>query len=256
MLARARSLLSLAEKVLVLTGAGISAESGVPTFRGPDGFWQHYRPEDLATPEAFARNPRLVWEWYAWRRDQLATCRPNSGHLALARWILGRHGVTLVTQNVDNLHEAAARAAAPPGTDPALAYPVRLHGSIAHLQCTACEWREERLDPIDTTSEATLPRCPACRALARPGVVWFGEMLPAEALIEAGAAARQADVCLVVGTAGVVYPAAGLAFDAKRHGATLIVVDPGETGFDEAADLKLEGKAGVVLPELLAGGPP
>lgn len=237
--------------VLVLTGAGISAESGVPTFRGAGGLWKEFRAEDLATAEAFARDPRLVWEWYGWRRGLVASCRPNPGHRALARWMLSRPGVTLVTQNVDALHERAAREAATAlGVAPEPAYPIRLHGSIHHVRCTTCDFREEHDGPVDATSVDTLPRCPHCEGLYRPDVVWFGESLPDAALAAAMAAAERADICLVIGTAGAVQPAAGLAQAVAKHGA-LVVLDPGATAFDGIADVKLTGAAGALLPKLL-----
>jgi NAD-dependent protein deacetylase/lipoamidase len=247
--ARARSLLTNASTVLVLTGAGISAESGVPTFRGSGGLWREFRPEDIATPEAFARDPRLVWEWYGWRREQVAACQPNAGHLALARWMLARRGVTLVTQNVDGLHEAAARRTG--AADPGGALPVRLHGSIARARCTRCTHATDGLDPVDATSVATLPHCPMCQALLRPDVVWFGELLPEVAVGIAERAARTADVCLVVGTAGAVHPAAGFVLTLHRRGRPVIVVDPNATAFDSVATVRLVGKAGDVLPALL-----
>lgn len=246
----AREILDESERVLVLTGAGISAESGVPTFRGPGGLWHSYRPEELATPEAFARDPRLVWEWYGWRRDLVAACAPNAGHLALARWMLGREGVTLVTQNVDVLHERAAREAAG-ASDPTPAYPVRLHGSIASARCTRCSYRTDDPTQLDASSLETLPRCPTCQALLRPDVVWFGESLPESQLRMAADAAARASACLVTGTAGVVYPAAGFARTVHHNGGKLIVVDPGETAFDAIASIRLSGTATVVLPKLL-----
>ena len=177
----ARELLAGARSVLVLTGAGVSAESGVPTFRGPDGLWRTHRPEELAMPEACARDPRLVWEWYGWRRERVGRCRPNAGHHALAAWALergvtGGPGVTLVTQNVDGLHEEAAREVAGVG-DPAPALPVELHGSLFRIRCTRCAHRASDRSPVNAASEASLPRCPACGALLRPNVVWFGEAL-------------------------------------------------------------------------------
>ena len=250
---QARQLLARASSILVLTGAGISAESGVPTFRGPGGLWKSFRPEELATPEAFARDPRLCWEWYGWRRQQLAECQPNAAHLALARWMLGRPGVTLVTQNVDGLHEAAARAVAGPA-DPSPAFPLRLHGSIFAVRCPGCGHRAEHRDPIDARSAATLPRCPICSRVVRPDVVWFGEMLPERELRVAFDAAARAGACLVVGTTGAVYPAAQLVFDAHRGGSRVVVVDPGETAFDEVADLRFRNAAGLLLPVLLGAG--
>jgi NAD-dependent deacetylase len=248
-LAQARTLLSEANQVLVMTGAGISTESGVPTFRGPGGLWKQFRPEDLATPAAFQRDPRLVWEWYGWRREKLAACAPNPGHLALARWMAGRSGITLVTQNVDGLHEAAARQVW--GNDSRPPVPLRLHGSIARVRCTHCDHATDDSGPVNSESAATLPRCPRCRSLLRPDVVWFGEALPAPALEAAERAARAADACLVIGTAGAVYPAAGYVFAVQRRGKPVIVVDPGETAFDSVAAVKLVGTAGDTLPALL-----
>lgn len=245
----ASGLLSQAARVLVMTGAGISAESGVPTFRGSGGLWKSFRPEDLATPEAFRRDPRLVWEWYGWRREQVAACAPNAGHFALARWMLSRDGVTLVTQNVDGLHEAAARQLNSADCSPAI--PVRLHGSIARVRCTRCSLATDDLGPVDATSPDTLPRCQDCHGLLRPDVVWFGESLPLEALRRAEQTAESADACLVVGTAGAVYPAAGFVFSVHRRGKPIVVVDPGETAFDDIATAKLVGPAGSVLPAIL-----
>ena len=278
--ALAQDLLADARRVVVFTGAGVSAESGVPTFRGAGGLWMTYRPEELATPEAFARDPRLVWEWYGWRREVLAGCRPNPAHVSLARWMLSREGVTLVTQNVDDLHERGAVEAAlglaregwlrvgdgegagpgkgPAGDDEAAraaslrVAPLRLHGSLAHARCVRCRSRRELQGAVDATSEATLPRC-RCGGLLRPDVVWFGEALPADALAAAYRAAASAEVCFVVGTAGAVYPAAGVVHETVSAGGRVIVVDPGETAYDELADVRLWGAAGEVVPRVLRG---
>ena len=234
--------------MLVLTGAGVSAESGVPTFRGEDGLWRNFRPEELATPQAFACDPDLVWEWYAWRRARLAECEPNAAHLALARWMASRTGVTLVTQNVDGLHEAAAQAVATElggGRELPAAAPLKLHGSIVHDRCTRCGHRAPASE-----WNGTIPRCPGCGASLRPDVVWFGETLPADQFALASRAASLAGACLVVGTSGVVYPAAGLAYEALSAGANLMVVDPGPTALDGNADVLLRGPAGEVLPQL------
>ena len=250
--AEARRLLALARRPVVLTGAGISADSGVPTFRGAEGLWRDVRPEEIATPEAFARDPVRSWAWYAWRREKLAHCRPNAAHLALARWLIDRPGGLLVTQNVDGLHELAALEAA--GGDPDIAeraMPVRLHGSIVHVRCPACGLRAEHRETIDATSEAALPHCERCGALLRPDVVWFGEALPQEALQRALEAAASADVCLVIGTQGAVYPAAGVAETAQHRGAALIVIDPGKTHFDAHADVRIVETAARGLPGLL-----
>lgn len=243
---RAERLLASAERVIVLTGAGMSAPSGVPTFRGADGLWKNYRPEQLATPEAFARDPRLVWEWYGWRRELIGRCKPNPGHLSLAEWMASREGVTLVTQNVDGLHEIAAEQAGAPE-------PVRLHGSIFRVRCTGCLRERNDRAVVDAASSESLPRCPECGSLERPAVVWFGEQLPLSAFELAGVAAREAEVCLVIGTSGVVYPAAGLAFEAASCGAKLVVVDPGETAYDGAADIQVTASVDSALPSLLGG---
>ena len=246
---RARALLANAAEVLVLTGAGMSAPSGVPTFRGPDGLWRTFRPEELATPEAFLRDARLVWEWYGWRRELVATCHPNSGHVALARWMHENDRVTLVTQNVDGLHEAAALGLGP---DPDHGDRIlRLHGSIFRIRCTDCHHEVEDRRSIDASSVETLPRCGSCDGLFRPAVVWFGESLPVRELRRASAAAQAAAVCLVIGTSGTVYPAAALAHEATQSGADLVVVDPGETAYDDLAEVRLVGSAADLIPELL-----
>jgi NAD-dependent deacetylase len=247
-LIRARDLLARAARVVAFTGAGVSAESGIPTFRGAGGLWRTFRAEDLATPQAFARDPRLVWEWYGWRRGVVASCRPNAAHVALARWMMRREGVTLVTQNVDDLHE---RGAAEAGAAARVA-PIRLHGSICHTRCTRCRSRAPLAAPADATSEATLPRCAACGGLLRPDVVWFGEALPEDALRAAFAAAGAADVCLVVGTSGAVQPAAAVVDETTGAGGKVVVVDPGETAYDDVADVRLRGAAGGIVPALLA----
>lgn len=247
----ARDQLARALRVVVLTGAGVSAESGVPTFRGAGGLWKQFRPEDLATPIAFGRDPRLVWEWYATRRETLGRCRPNAAHLALARWMLARPGVTLVSQNVDNLHERAAHDAAGDAETARRAEPIRLHGSLFHDRCTRCAFRAEG-HAVDATSVETLPHCPKCGGLLRPDVVWFGEMLPLRAVEAAFGAAGEAEACLVIGTTGAVYPAAGVVHTAKAAGATVIVVDPGQTEYEDVADIRLVGPAGELVPRLVA----
>lgn len=247
----AREILARAGRVVVFTGAGVSAESGIPTFRGAGGLWKTFKPEDLATPIAFGRDARLVWEWYAWRREMVARCRPNAAHRALAGWVLGRAGVTLISQNVDDLHERAARAVARDGAAARRAEPIRLHGSLFHDQCTRCTWRAEAHLPVDATSVASLPHCPACGGLLRPDVVWFGEMLPAAAVEAAFAAAAEAEACLVIGTTGAVYPAAGVVHAAKAAGARIVVVDPGATEYDGLADVRLVGQAGAIVPQIV-----
>jgi NAD-dependent deacetylase len=251
LVAEARARLADARSVLVLTGAGVSAESGVPTFRGAEGLWRSHRAEELATPEAFARDPRLVWEWYGWRRDLVGRCLPNAGHHALARWALERDGVALVTQNVDGLHEAAAREASP---DPGAALPLELHGSLFRVRCVRCPHRAADRGPIDAATEASLPRCPACGALLRPDIVWFGEPLDPAVLERAFALAEEADVCLVAGTSGVVHPAASLPVVTRRAGGRVIEVNPDPTPLTQVAELALRGGSATLLPALVAPG--
>jgi NAD-dependent protein deacetylase/lipoamidase len=232
-----------ARRITAITGAGVSAASGVPTFRGEGGLWRTYRAEDLATPDAFRRNPTLVWEWYDWRRSLIASCNPNAAHDVLARWSQ-RDGFTLITQNVDGLHERAGAKA------------LRLHGSIWELRCAdACglaPW-EDRQTPLPTLP----PRCASCGALARPGVVWFGEALDADVLRRA-AAATACDVFLSIGTSSIVYPAAGLVYDARRHGAFTAEINPVATEAAAVVDLLVEMPGEDALPriEALADLPP
>ena len=249
-IARARALLEDAVRVVVLTGAGVSAESGVPTFRGAGGLWKEFRPEDLATPEAFARDPRLVWEWYAWRRTLIADCAPNAAHRALAVWALRLGKVTIVTQNVDGLHVRAARDAAG-AADPSPALPVEVHGSLLRDRCSACDARSEPR-PVDATSMASLPRCDRCGGMLRPDVVWFGEMLDETVLATADAAAASADVCLVVGTSALVHPAASLPLRTRARGGVVIEVNPEETALTGAADVSIRGRAAATVPLLVA----
>jgi NAD-dependent deacetylase len=224
-------------RITVLTGAGISAASGVPTFRGPGGLWKDFRPEELATPEAFARDPKTVWEWYDWRRQLVARCRPNRAHEVLALWSRRYPSFSLITQNVDGLHERAGTAGV-----------VRFHGSLWEVSC----WGRCRPDSWtdDTVPFAQLPPpCPHCGAILRPGVVWFGEAIPTSAL-EATERALDCDVCLVVGTSSVVYPAAGLAFEAKTRGAFTVEINPEATPASSSLDLAIAGKAEEVLDQI------
>lgn len=229
--------LRAARHVAVLTGAGISAESGIPTFRDAQhGLWARYRPEDLATPEAFRRNPRLVWEWYAWRRDLVSAAEPNDGHRALAA-MQRCVALTLITQNVDGLHQRAG------STDV-----IELHGNITRIKCSAdgrivSDWPEGSEIP---------PPCPACGAPLRPDVVWFGESLPQEALEAAHRAAVTCDVFLSVGTSNAVVPAASLPWIAAESGAPVGVVNPTMEGQRAGPGIHLlAGSAGRVLPQLL-----
>lgn len=239
----ARALVRDAQRLVVLTGAGISAESGVPTFRGAGGLWKEYRAEDLATPEAFARDPRLVWEWYGWRRWVVLACAPNAAHEALARASATRADFRIVTQNVDGLHTAACVDGAP--------LPLELHGALFRTRCTACGARHDDRNPVDATSIETLPHCGACGHLMRPDIVWFGESLDPAVLGEAIRLASAADVCLVVGTSAIVHPAAGLADLTRRAGGHIIEVNVADTPLSGVATAALRGPAASIVPELL-----
>jgi NAD-dependent deacetylase len=243
LLATARSLINSAERIFVLTGAGISAESGIPTFRGAGGLWKSYRPEDLATPEAFARDPRLLWEWYGWRRDIVLRCAPNAAHAALAR-AAEQRAMAIATQNVDGLHAAAGTP------DRAL---VELHGSLFRIRCTTCDWYAADRSVVDATSHDTLPRCTMCGALARPDIVWFGEALDPAHLERAFLEAATADVCVVIGTSGVVQPAASLASITQTAGGAVIEVNPVETPLTAIATISIRGTAADTVPRLLEG---
>ncbi len=253
-----------ADRIVVLTGAGMSAESGVPVFRGPGGLWRQFRPEDLATPEAFHRRPELVWEWYLWRRRAIAEARPHDGHAMLARFDLsadqpppkatavrrsnakteaGRAKaevslprVRLLTQNVDRLHQRAGSID-----------PVELHGNLWQVRCAAgCGFTalDEHDDP-----PRTLLQC-ACGAWLRPSVVWFGESLEADVVAHAEEAVEQANVVMVVGTSAVVYPVAALPFLAARRGVRIVEINVEETALSPRAHAALRGPAGEILPAL------
>lgn len=229
--------LKQARGVAVLTGSGVSAESGVPTFReAQTGLWARYDPEQLATPEAYERDPKLVWEWYSWRRELVEGVASNPGHEALAE--LERHvpHFALITQNVDGLHRRAGSKRV-----------VELHGN---LTISKCSFEGVVVEP-DADDTSVPPRCPGCGAFLRPGVVWFGEALPADALAEAYDAARGCDLFISAGTSGLVQPAASLPFEALRSGAVLVEVNPSETPLTRHADYALRGKAGEVLPALV-----
>ncbi|MBM4274045.1 MAG: NAD-dependent deacylase [Deltaproteobacteria bacterium] len=226
-----------AQRVVALTGAGVSAESGVPTFRGPGGLWRNHRPEDLATPQAFKRDPRLVWEWYDWRRGLIAKVSPNPGHRALADLEHLVPEFTLITQNVDGLHRLAGSRNV-----------LEIHGSIWEVRCTGCgRVAEDRRVPLPL-----MPYCEACGALLRPNVVWFGEALDPARLQTAHEALRLAEIMLVAGTSGVVQPAASFALWAKESGARLVEINPDPTPLTPYCDWVFQGKSGEVLPALLA----
>jgi NAD-dependent deacetylase len=233
----ARSVLKEASRIAVLTGAGISAESGIPTFRGPGGIWRTYKAEDLATPEAFARDPKFVWEWYDYRRSVIAEVQPNAGHRALVDLEMRVKTFTLITQNVDGLHDRAGSRTI-----------LKVHGDIWMVRCTECG--REREEKSARLSEIP-PRC-GCGGIERPGVVWFGEGLPARVWESAQRAAMQAEILLVVGTSAVVHPVAGLVELARSKGAVVVEVNVAETPVTAGADYSLRGPAAVILPELFA----
>jgi NAD-dependent deacetylase len=238
--------LRAARHVVVFTGAGVSAESGIPTFRDAlTGLWSRFDPSQLATAQAFERDPALVWGWYEWRRAMVARAAPNAAHDAIAAMAARVPKLTVVTQNVDDLHERAGSR------------PLRLHGSLFAPRCFECgreaqaspamAAREERIDP---------PRCAGCGGRLRPGVVWFGEALPADVTAAAFAAAVDCDVLVSVGTSSVVYPAADLPHVAARSGAIVIQVNPDSTPLDGVATFNLRGAAGAVLPAMVSAAWP
>jgi NAD-dependent deacetylase len=265
-IARVADALRRARVVTALTGAGVSAASGIPTFRGAGrlraegataspaeadakaGLWKKVRAETLATPEAFEHDPRLVWEWYDWRRGMIRDAKPNPAHDVLAAWTCEQPGFTLITQNVDGLHErAGACLARAPEERRRAERLIRLHGSIWHVRCwNACaggraDWRD------DTTPFPSLPpRCPHCGGLVRPGVVWFGESLDPD-VVDRATAATACDVFLTIGTSAIVYPAAGLVHHAKRRGAMTVEINLDATAASDSVDVSLRGHAAEIL---------
>ena len=226
-------------RITVLTGAGVSAASGVPTFRGADGLWKNFRPEALATAEAFGRDPSLVWEWYAWRRFRIATCEPNPAHQVLADWSKRFPTFRLITQNVDGLHERAETRDT-----------IRLHGSIWEVSCwQGCDKSPKRWVDMRTTFNDLPPRCPYCGGLIRPGVVWFGETLETSIVTQA-MNAMNCDVFMTIGTSAVVYPTAGFLEQAKARGAFTVEINPEATPATRMVDLALPGGAETVLPAI------
>ena len=231
-------LLRSSRSIAVLTGAGVSAESNIPTFRDAQtGLWAQYEPTELATPEAFRANPKLVWDWYAWRKTLVEGAEPNPAHHALARMQELVNDWTLITQNVDGLHQQAGSRDV-----------VELHGNIRRYKC----FTENRVVDGWPETEATPPPCPHCGGYLRPDVVWFNEMLPADALRRAGQAATRCEIFLSIGTSALVYPAAGLVLDAKANGAVTVEVNPVATPHTKHLDYALQGPAGQILPRLVA----
>ncbi len=237
MIERLARFLEDAEHAIVFTGAGVSAESGIPTFRGRGGLWERFDPQKLATPEGFWEDPMEVWSWYKLRMELIARARPNPAHVVIAR--LQERGLvkTIITQNIDGLHQRAGARDV-----------VELHGNIWRVRCTGpgCRHRETLAEP----PEEIPPRCPACGSLLRPDVVWFGEPLPFREWSRAVEEAERADLVLVVGTSGVVMPAGMIPYIVKRNGGVLVEINVEETGYTQMADLHIRGKAGEVLAQL------
>lgn len=229
--------LRTAQLITVFTGAGVSAESGIPTFRDAQtGLWANYRPEDLATPEAFMRNPVTVWNWYAERRKQIQQVKPNPAHIAIAKLETLGKDVTVVTQNVDNLHELAGSSKV-----------IKLHGDILESSCFECGRPASGMEDQSNIP----PRCQSCNGMLRPAVVWFGEALPANAWHKAASLMESADVVFCVGTSSLVEPAASLPRQARYAGAVIVQINPEATSHDAISDYVLRERAGDVFPKLI-----
>ena len=235
-LSEAREILENSSSIVVLSGAGISAESGVPTFRGTDGLWRNFRSENLATPEAFWDNPTLVWEWYDWRRCAIKDAKPNPGHFALAELESQKRKFTLVTQNIDGLHQMAGSRNI-----------LEMHGNLWEIKCTKCGivTKDYRV-PL----EELPPTCPSCGGMGRPNVVWFGELIPMDVIDKTLKAIEDSDVMLIIGTSGVVEPAASMGLVAKQAGKTVIEINLEHTPNSSLFDITILGKSGEILPLL------
>jgi NAD-dependent deacetylase len=231
------AVLQRGSRLVALTGAGVSQESGLRTFRDAQtGLWAQYKPTELASPEAFARDPKLIWDWYAWRREAVKGVRPNAGHYALAEMEKRVPQFTLITQNVDGLHRMAGSQ-----------HVLELHGNIQRVRCADCYTFAETWED----DSESVPRCQACGGLLRPDVVWFGEALPRDQLETAVEAARSCEIFFSIGTSGVVQPAASLAFAAHNRGAIVVEINAEPTPLTSKADYALHGKSGEILPELV-----
>lgn len=228
--------LKSAKKLVFFTGAGISAESGIATFRGADGIWNKMKPEELASFNAFMKNPDLVWQWYQHRRDIIHKVEPNAGHYAIAE-LEKYYDVTVVTQNVDNLHARAGSKKI-----------YELHGNIERNFCVQCK---TFYNDINFENSTSVPSCTKCGGMIRPDVVWFGENLPQDQFSASEVAAEWSDICFVVGTSAVVYPAAYIPHQAKRAGSYLVEINIEPTELSSFADYSIFGNAGEVLPELI-----
>ena len=232
---RAADIIASSKKLLVFTGAGISAESGIPTFRGQDGLWENYRVEDVATPEAFSRNPRLVWKFYSERRRKALSVRPNAAHYAVARLEKLFDDFLVVTQNVDDLHRKAGNKKL-----------IEIHGNLFREKCTMCAFIRN-----SESSYEEPPLCPDCGAMLRPDVVWFGEPLPEKEISEAFDFAEEADTVIVIGTSAIVFPAAQIPFVVYNHGGKIIEVNLEPTPVTDIANVSIFEKCGIVLPKIL-----
>jgi len=235
-LKEARAEVSNSDNIVILSGAGMSAESGVPTFRGEDGLWKNYRAEELATPEAFNDDPEVVWEWYDWRRGLIKPLKPNPGHYAIAELEIKKKNLSIVTQNVDGLHREAGSKKV-----------YELHGNIWKVRCIDCGRETDNHD----TPIKILPKCKECEGVLRPGVVWFGESLDPYILSKASELLSHAELTIVVGTSGLVQPAASMAMLAKDNGSKIIEINIEETPNHGLVDFFLLGKSGEILPELI-----
>lgn len=237
---KAGRLIRSAQQIAVLTGAGVSKESGVPTFRDAlEGLWAQYDPQQLATPHAFNQNPALVWDWYQFRRGLVNNAHPNAGHHALAEIEQQKPNTWIITQNVDDLHEQAGNQNI-----------IHLHGNIAQSRCSKnCQGMPTLID-VSTLpdADASPPKCPHCGALVRPDIVWFGEPLPHEELQQAINLSYQCDLMIVVGTSGLVAPASDLPYHAKRNGAKILEINPDQSAISHLADVKIEAPSGQALP--------
>ena len=239
------NILRRAKHIVVFTGAGVSAESGIPTFRDAlTGLWSHFDPSQLATADAFRRDPELVWGWYEWRRMKGMRAVPNAAHEAIAVMAQWVPKLTLITQNVDDLHERAGSEA-----------PIRLHGSLFAPRCSACQRPAVHLEGIPGEPEGgrrmAPPTCSHCGGLIRPGVVWFGEALPEAALSQSFEAARNCDVLISIGTSSLVQPAAEIPFTAAQAGATVVQVNPNPTPLDHLAHFNMRAPSAQLLPALV-----
>lgn len=230
----AKHMIEDAPSLSVLTGAGVSSESGIPTFRGEDGLWKNYSPQELASPQAFRKDPKLVWEWYEWRREIINRAIPNAGHTALSKLEEEKEKFTLITQNIDGLHQKAGSRNI-----------IELHGSIWELKCTNCPVTEKNYEvPLNPLP----PECGRCGSIMRPGTVWFGEIIPMSVIDKTILAIEESDVLLIIGTSGMVEPSASMGLMAKQSGKKVIEINLEPTPNSSIYDISIQAKSGEVLP--------